>query len=59
MWMLGRYPATKMSAFVFLTPIFAMAMGAAWLGEPITGGLVLALTLVAIGIVLVSRKPAA
>ncbi len=59
MWMLGRYPATKMSAFVFLTPIFAMAMGATWLGEPITGGLVLALALVASGIVLVSRKPSA
>ncbi|MEI7538970.1 MAG: DMT family transporter, partial [Comamonadaceae bacterium] len=24
MWMLGRYPATKISAFVFLTPVFAL-----------------------------------
>ncbi len=58
MWMLGRYPATKMSAFVFLTPIFALAIGALWLGEPITANLVIALILVALGIVMVSRKPA-
>ncbi len=57
MWMLGRYPATKMSAFVFLTPVFALAIGALWLGEPITLGLVAALVLVALGIILVSRKP--
>ncbi len=59
MWMLGRYPATKMSAFVFLTPIFALAIGAVWLSEPVTASLVAALVLVALGIVLVSRKPAA
>jgi drug/metabolite transporter (DMT)-like permease len=29
MWMLGHYPATKVSAFVFLTPVFALAVGAA------------------------------
>lgn len=55
MWMLGRYPATKMSAFVFLTPIFALAIGALWLGEPVTVSLIAALALVAMGIVLVSR----
>ena len=33
--------------------------GAAWLGEPITTGLVAALGLVAVGIVLVNRKPTA
>ncbi len=59
MWMLGRYPATKMSAFVFLTPIFALAIGAGWLGEPVTVSLVAALAMVALGIVLVSRKPPA
>ena len=57
MWMLARYPATKMSSFVFLTPVFALLFGAAWLGEPITTGLVAALGLVAVGIVLVNRKP--
>ena len=58
MWLLGRYPATKMSAFVFLTPVFAMVFGSLWLGEAVSVNLVAALALVAVGIVLVSRKPA-
>jgi len=57
MWLLGRYPATKLSAFVFFTPVFALLFGAWWLGETITSGLVAALVGVATGIVLVNRKP--
>ena len=59
MWMLAHYPATKISVFVFLTPVFALMFGAWWLGEPVTPGLLAALTLVAAGIVLVNRRPAA
>lgn len=59
MWMLAHYPATKISVFVFLTPVFALMAGAWWLGEPVTPGLLAALALVAAGIVLVNRKPAA
>jgi drug/metabolite transporter (DMT)-like permease len=59
MWMLAHYPATKISVFVFLTPVFALLAGAWWLGEPVTPGLLAALALVAAGIVLVNRKPAA
>lgn len=58
MWLLGHYPATKLSVFVFLTPIFALIIGALWLGEPITSDLVIALVGVSAGIVLVNRKPA-
>jgi drug/metabolite transporter (DMT)-like permease len=58
MWMLGRYPATKISVFVFLTPLFALLFGAVWLHEPVTPSLLAALALVAAGIVLVNRKPA-
>jgi drug/metabolite transporter (DMT)-like permease len=58
MWMLGRYPATKISAFVFLTPVFALLFGALWLHEPITVQLIAALSMVTGGIVLVNRKPA-
>jgi len=57
MWLLGRYPATKLSAFVFFTPVFALLFGAWWLGETITPSLVAALVGVAAGIVLVNRKP--
>jgi drug/metabolite transporter (DMT)-like permease len=57
MWMLGRYPATKISVFVFLTPVFAMVSGALWLKEPVTIYLIAALAMVAGGIVLVNLKP--
>ena len=58
MWLLGRYPTTKMGAFVFLTPIFALLFGSLWLGEPITPDLMIALAGVSAGIVLVNLKPA-
>lgn len=58
MWMLGRYPATKISVFVFFTPLFALLFGALWLKESVTTGLLVALATVAAGIVLVNRKPA-
>ena len=58
MWMLGRYPATRISAFVFLTPVFALLFGALWLHEPVTLNLLAALVMVAAGIILVNRKPA-
>ena len=57
MWMLGRYPVTKVAVFVFLTPLFALLFGSLVLGEAVTATLLLALGLVAAGIVLVNRKP--
>ena len=59
MWMLGRYPATQISVFVFFTPLFALLFGALWLGERVTPGLLAALATVAAGIVLVNRRPGA
>ncbi|CAM4060362.1 DMT family transporter [Paracidovorax anthurii] len=56
MWMLAHYPATRISVFAFLTPVFALLFGAGWLGEPVTAGLLGALALVATGIVLVNRR---
>jgi drug/metabolite transporter (DMT)-like permease len=56
MWLLGRYPATLLSSFVFLTPVFALLFGAWWLGERASLGLLAALFLVTLGIVLVNRK---
>jgi drug/metabolite transporter (DMT)-like permease len=56
MWMLTRYPAAKMSAFVFLTPVFALIIAALWLSEPVTQSLVIAIALVGAGIVLVNRR---
>lgn len=59
MWLLRHYPATQMSSFTFLTPVFALVFGVALLGEPLTARLLLALAGVAAGIVLVNRKKAA
>ncbi|MCD6079398.1 MAG: putative transporter [Ramlibacter sp.] len=58
MWMLRHYPATQMSSFTFLTPVFALVFGVVLLKEPLTPQLMLALCGVAAGIVLVSRKKA-
>jgi drug/metabolite transporter (DMT)-like permease len=59
MWMLRHYPATHMSSFTFLTPVFALLMGVVLLHEELTLKLVIALVGVAAGIVLVNRKSAA
>jgi drug/metabolite transporter (DMT)-like permease len=56
MWMLGHYPATKISAFVFLTPLFALLFGVLWLGEALSLTLAQSLGLVAVGIVLVNQR---
>ena len=58
MWLLRHYPATRMSSFTFLTPVFALVFGVVLLHEPLTMQLVLALVGVAAGIVLVNRKAA-
>ena len=55
--MLGRYPVTKVSMFVFFTPLFALLFGALWLQEPITPGLVAAMAMVIVGMVLINRQP--
>jgi drug/metabolite transporter (DMT)-like permease len=56
MGLLRVYPATQLSSFTFLTPVFALVFGVMLLNEPLTVQLVLALAGVAVGIVLVNRK---
>lgn len=58
MWMLGRYPATKISVFVFLTPVFSLLFATLWLHEAVSSTLLISLAMVAAGIVLVNLKPA-
>lgn len=54
-WLVRRYPATRLSSFTMLTPVFGLLLGAVLLAEPITARLVLALAAVAAGIVIVNR----
>lgn len=56
MWMLRYYPATKISAFSFLTPVFALLFGVLMLDEVVTTELLVATFGVSVGIVLVSRS---
>lgn len=55
-WLLRHYPATRLSAFTFLTPVFGLIFGALLLDEPITTRLVVALVAIASGIWLVNRR---
>ena len=59
MWMLRHYPATQLSSFTFLAPLFALVFGVLLLDERLTTQLLVALGAVAAGIVLVNRKKAA
>ncbi len=54
-WLMRSYPAAHLSAFTFLTPVFAVLAGIVLLGEPLTPAVVAALALVALGIWLVNR----
>ena len=49
------YPASTLSAFTFLTPLFALLFGAVLLGERVSVALVVSLIFVAFGIWLVNR----
>jgi drug/metabolite transporter (DMT)-like permease len=54
-WLITRYPASHLSAFTFLTPVFAIFFGWLLLDEPITAELIAAAALVAVGIYAVNR----
>ncbi len=54
-WLVSRYPASRLAAFTFLTPIFGVAAGGLFLSEPLGPGLIAALVLMASGIYLVNR----
>ena len=53
------YPASTLSAFTFLTPLFSLVFGAMLLGERVSVALIAALAFVAFGIWLVNRPRAA
>jgi drug/metabolite transporter (DMT)-like permease len=52
------YPASTLSTFTFLSPLFSLVAGAALLGERVSAALITALALVALGIWLVNRPRA-
>lgn len=54
-WLIARYPAGRLAAFGFLTPIFGVLAAAMLIGEPIPPSLMLGLVGVGIGLILVNR----
>jgi len=58
-WLIRYYPPSRLASFTFLTPLFGVLAGGLLLGESITGGLLLALVLVGVGIYLVNRPSTA
>jgi drug/metabolite transporter (DMT)-like permease len=55
-WLVRHYPATRLSSFTMLTPVFGLLLGALLLSEPVTGRLLTALGAVAAGIFIVNRR---
>ncbi|MBX3599511.1 MAG: DMT family transporter [Rubrivivax sp.] len=56
-WLVRHYPATRISAFTLLTPVFGLLAGVLLLGEPLTLRLVIALAAVCGGLLLVNHAP--
>jgi drug/metabolite transporter (DMT)-like permease len=54
-FMVHTYPVSRLSAFTFLTPVFATLAGVLFLGEKITATLAIALIFVSLGIYIVNR----
>ena len=56
-WLMRHYPATQISAFALLTPLFGLMAGVGLLGEALTPRLGIACAAVVVGIALVNRPP--
>lgn len=56
-WLIRHYPGPKLASFTFLTPLFGVLAGWLVLNEPLTVALLMALTMVALGVYLVNRQP--
>lgn len=54
-WMLRNYPVSKLSNFAFLTPAFGVLMSGILLGEALGWKIFAALTLIALGLIIINR----
>ncbi|MEZ5797259.1 MAG: DMT family transporter [Paracoccaceae bacterium] len=59
LWLMSVYPASTVAAFSFLSPVFAILMGAVFLGESLSPAILGPAALVALGIVLINRAAVA
>ncbi|MBT0960034.1 DMT family transporter [Denitromonas iodatirespirans] len=56
-WLVRHYPATRLSAFSFLTPVMGVLAGVILLDEPLTPAVMGAMATVGTGIFLANRPP--
>jgi drug/metabolite transporter (DMT)-like permease len=54
-WLVRHYVATRVAAFTLLTPLFGLMAGVAFMNDPLTLRLLVALGAVCVGIALVNR----
>ncbi len=54
-WLMGRYPASGLTSFAFLSPVFGVLCGALLLDEPLSWRIFAALLLVVAGLIIVNR----
>jgi drug/metabolite transporter (DMT)-like permease len=55
-WLMKRYTPSVMMSFNFIAPVAGVLLSASILGEPVTGGLLGGMLLVAAGLVLIARR---
>jgi drug/metabolite transporter (DMT)-like permease len=55
-WLLRHYPATRVAAFTFLTPVLGLSAGVVLLDEPLSGALLGGLGGIAAGLWMVNRR---
>ena len=55
LWLLSVYPPSTVASFSFLSPIFAITLGAVLFGETVGPAILVAAVLVAAGIILINR----
>lgn len=58
LWLMTRYPASRVMAFLMLTPVFGVAAGVLLLNEPLTIHLAVGVLVVVAGLWLVNRPAA-
>ena len=57
LWLLSLYPAGSVASFSFLSPVFGVLLGWILLDEEIGFSILSSLVLVAIGLILINRRP--
>lgn len=56
LWLLSAYPSSTVASYSFLTPMLSVILGWLFFDESLSAGILVAVALVAVGIVLINRR---